>query len=201
MAEQYFEAHPSAAHDIKTLRLRFADTDFVFDTDAGVFSRDGLDEGSELMLRTILPLLSGRVLDLGCSWGAVGIIVAKLRPDCAVVMTDINTRAVELARGNLRHNQVRAEVFSGDGLQAVPGRFDHILLNPPIRAGKQVVYSLFAQSAQRLAPGGALTIVIRKQQGAPSAREYLNTLFEEVELLARKKGYHIFTCRRSRNEV
>lgn len=198
MSEQYFEAQPQSAHDIRRLQVQFAGHDFTFETDAGVFSRDGLDEGSALLLQAALPQLRGRVLDLGCGWGPVGIIAAKLKPGIQVTMTDINLRAVELSRRNLELNGVSAQVLVGDGLEAVPGSFDWILLNPPIRAGKQTVYRLFRDSAARLTPGGRLAVVIRKQQGAASAKACLETLFQNVALVLRKKGYHVYFCEEAR---
>ena len=201
MSEQYFQAQPQTTHDIRLLRFPFSGAEFQFETDAGVFSREKLDEGTELLLSTLLPRVSGRVMDLGCGWGAVGIIIAPLRPACRVVMTDINSRAAMLARKNAALNQVQAEVACGDGFEAVEGGFDWIALNPPIRAGKQVVYRLFEQSAERLNPGGCLAVVIRKQQGAQSARAFLDTLFGEVRPQGRKKGYHIYFCRRDKHAV
>lgn len=201
MSEQYFCETPNSEHDRKTLRFPFEGREYVFDTDAGVFSKDGLDEGTALLLATVLGGLAGDVCDLGCGWGPVGVIVAAAKPECRVVMTDINHRAVELARHNLKQNQAQAQVVCGNGLEQVRGQFDWILLNPPIRAGKQTVYSLFEQSAKRLKPGGVLGIVIRKQQGAQSARDFLGTLFQDISMPARKKGYHIYLCRRAEHEV
>lgn len=201
MSEQYFEAQPSSAHQKQTLRLQFAGRSFVFETDAGVFSRDGLDEGTQLLLDSVLDSLSGRILDLGCGWGPVGVMVSLLVPGSQVVMTDINARATDLAQGNLARNQASAQVLTGDGFEAVDGLFDWILLNPPIRAGKAKVYQLFAHSAAHLAPEGRLALVIRKQQGAASAENYLKTLFDQVDLIRRKKGYHIYICRRRKDEI
>ena len=201
MSEQYFASSPQSSHDMKTLNLVFEGCVFRFYTDAGVFSRDDLDKGTALLLRYTLPHLSGKVLDLGCGWGAVGVIIAKLKPQCRVTMLDINERAVNLARKNLEHNRVQARVFCADGLEQANEHFDWILLNPPIRAGKQTVYRLFEESAGRLSAGGTLALVIRKQQGALSARVYLETLFDSVSLIARKSGYHIYFCRRGEHEV
>ena len=194
MSEQYFESNPASAHDIKSVPVSYQGIAFTFLTDAGVFSRGGLDEGSQLMLDSVMDRLSGSVLDLGCGWGPVGTIVSRLKPESQVVMTDINERAVELAAMNVAANQGQAQVLSGDGFENVEGPFDWILFNPPIRAGKQVVYQLFRDARQFLTPEGQLVIVIRKQQGALSARDYLQTLFVRVDLLERKKGYHVFCC-------
>lgn len=201
MSEQYFAKDPQSPHDTRQLEVVFRGGRFRFETDAGVFSRDGFDFGSQLLLATCLPLIQGRVLDLGCGWGPVGVIAGKLKQGLDLVMTDINTRATDLTKANLKRNGVAATVLTGDGFEPVTGQFDWILLNPPIRAGKQAVYALYRESAHHLAENGALAIVIRKQQGAQSTREYLDSLFQEVVLMNRKKGYHIFMCRRSLHAV
>ncbi len=194
MAEHYFSPEPGAEHALRDIELDFEGERFYFQTDAGVFSREGLDEGSALLLRAVMDRVSGEVLDLGCGWGPVGTILARLCPACRVTMIDINARACQLAMENARRNRVSARVLCQDGLAGTMGAFDWILLNPPIRAGKETVYRLFRESAGRLAEGGTLAIVIRKQQGAPSAQRYLETLFGEVSLHCRKKGYHVYFC-------
>ena len=172
MSDHYYTENPNSEHDERRLTVVALGNPLTFTTDAGVFSRDGLDRGTEVLLDA-LPALSGRVLDLGCGWGAVGVALGRKYPDLELVMTDINARAVDLARRNLAQNGVRAQVLQGDGFDPVEGEFDAIVTNPPIRAGKAVVYGLFAEARDRLNPGGALYVVIRKQQGAPSALKYL----------------------------
>lgn len=194
MAEHYFSKEPAAQHDYKEIELVFEGERFHFMTDAGVFSRAGLDEGSELMLRASLGRMSGAVLDLGCGWGPVGIITARLCPACRVTLLDINARACRTAEENARRNQASVRVLCQDGLENIGARFDWILLNPPIRAGKETVYRLFRESAACLRPGGTLAVVIRKQQGAPSAQRFLETLFSQVTLSCRRKGYHVYFC-------
>ena len=194
MNDHYFTASPGSEH-------RYAETGYVyrgeslrFLTDAGVFSRGEVDFGTDVLLNALLENLSGRVLDLGCGWGAVGVSVGKKYPDCALVMCDVNERALELARKNAASNGVRAEAVLSDGLENVAGPFDYILTNPPIRAGKQVIYRLFAESAQKLSPEGALYIVIRKQQGAESAVKYLKTIFQQVDAVDKSGGFWVIRC-------
>jgi 16S rRNA (guanine1207-N2)-methyltransferase len=103
----------------------------------------------------------------------------------------VNQRAVDLSRKNLKLNGVEAEVFQGDGFENVPGSFDCVITNPPIRAGKQAIYAMFAEACNRLNPGGALYIVIRKQQGAPSALKYLKEVFGEAEVVDRGAGFWV----------
>lgn len=190
MNDHYYTANPTSAHDERAIEIEALGSWLRFTTDAGVFSRDGLDRGTEVLLNA-LPPLQGRVLDLGCGWGAVGVALGKRYPALDIVMTDVNARAVELARRNAEANRVRAQVVQGDGFASVEGAFDAIITNPPIRAGKAVVYGLFAEARDRLNPGGALYVVIRKQQGAPSALNFLRETFGSAEVVDRGSGFHV----------
>lgn len=194
MAEHYYVENPGAAHDEKTVIFSALGRELRCVTDAGVFSRDGLDMGTRILLEA-LPELRGQVLDLGCGWGPVGVVLGKRYPDARLLLTDVNARAAELAERNLADNGVaNAKVVRGDGFEAVEGAFDAIVLNPPIRAGKAVIYALFADAAAHLNEGGALYVVIRKQQGAESAQRYLNTIYADVSRIAREKGYWVLRC-------
>ena len=194
MPEHYYTPSPTSAHDEWTVAVNALGCALRFVTDAGTFSRDGLDRGTQALLEA-LPPLTGRALDLGCGWGAVGVTLAKKYPALDVVMTDINRRAADLARRNLALNGVQARVVEGDGFEAVSGSFDAIITNPPIRAGKAVIYGLFGEAARRLNPGGALYIVIRKQQGAPSARKFLEERYGSVEIIDRSGGFWVIRAK------
>ena len=195
MSDHYYTANPASAHDERRVALTALGNELVFTTDAGVFSRDGLDKGTEALLNALPVPMEGRVLDLGCGWGPVGVALGKRYPALEIVMTDINQRAAELARRNLAANGVQAQVVQGDGFAAVEGSFDAILTNPPIRAGKAVIYALFREARARLNPGGALYIVIRKQQGAPSALKFLREVYGEAEVIDRSGGFHVIRAR------
>lgn len=190
MNDHYYTVNPSSAHDLRRVTFTALGNLLQFDTDAGVFSRDGLDTGSRALMEA-LPDLTGRVLDLGCGWGAVGVTIKKRWPEIDLVMTDVNQRAADLSKANLALNGVTAEVLQGDGFENVTGSFDFVITNPPIRAGKQAIYAMFADARDRLNPGGRLYIVIRKQQGAPSALKYLRELFAQSEVIAREAGFWV----------
>jgi len=194
MAEHYYTVNPEAAHDEKQVIFEVLDMQFSCTTDAGVFSRDGLDMGTRILLEA-LPPLAGRILDLGCGWGPVGAVLGRKYPEAEILMTDLNARAAELAARNLAANGVKnAKVVQGDGYENVDGKFDAIVLNPPIRTGKSVIYGMFAGAKGHLTENGALYIVIRKQQGAESAEKYLKTLYGDVERISREKGYWVLRC-------
>lgn len=196
MSQHYFTDRPDAAHKYETFDFELLGTRLVFHTDSGVFSKDSVDFGTRVLLNA-LPPLHGRILDLGCAWGAVGVAVGKKYPDAEIVMSDVNERAMALAEKNLRENGVsNARILKSDCMDSVPGTFDFILTNPPIRAGKGVIYKMFDQASERLKEGGALFLVIRKQQGAPSAKAHLEENFESVQVIQKEKGYWILECRK-----
>ena len=166
-------------------RLRFI-------TDAGVFSKGEVDTGTQLLLEALPEEMTGEILDLGCGWGVIGISIAKKWPECRVTMADVNLRALELSRENAKKNRAEVECIESDGMAALAGRtFDAIVTNPPIRAGKQVIYQMFADAAKCLKPGGALYLVIRKQQGAESCMKYLKTIYGEVEKVDKSGGFWV----------
>jgi len=191
MHDHYFSQAPSSKQRPAELRVDIGGRTFAFTVDAGVFSRTGLDEGSRLLTETAGPL-NGRCLDLGCGWGAVGITLAAFNPEAYFILSDINRRAADLARMNIERNHIaNARAIESDGFDALPGAFNHIFSNPPIRAGKKVIYGMFDTARERLLPGGTLVIVIRRQQGAESALKHLSALFGNARVKARDKGYWV----------
>lgn len=191
MGEHYYSQSPTSAHDVHALTVKWAGRTLRFETDAGVFSKGKLDAGTSLLLSALPRAFSGRALDLGCGWGAVGACMAAMWPEATVVLTDVNARATALAARNITTNGLTAEVLEGDGLSQLPGCFDLIALNPPIRAGKPVIQRLYRESLERLAAGGALYVVIRKQQGAESSKRFLQAHAGEVDTVKRGGGYHV----------
>ena len=190
MTKMYFAENPDAKHDIHELNVELLGQRLTFLTDAGVFSKKMIDYGSRVLL-SVLDFEAGeRVLDVGCGYGPLGLSLAKAYGVTAT-MVDINQRALDLAQKNAERNQVSAHIFQSNVYEKVSGIFDHIISNPPIRAGKQVVHEVISGSYEHLTEGGDLTLVIQKKQGAPSAKSKMEAVFSNCEIVKKDKGYYI----------
>ncbi len=201
MNDHYYTRVPGSASRPVACEYTYRGIPLSFMTDAGVFSKGEVDTGTRLLLEALPEEMHGEILDLGCGWGVIGIAAARRWPDCRVTMADVNTRALELSRENAKRNDAAVSCVESDGMEALAGRtFDAVITNPPIRAGKQVIYRMFADAAGSLAPGGALYLVIRKQQGAESCVKYLGTLFGEVEKLEKSGGFWVLRARNPRED-
>ena len=190
MTKMYFAENPDAKHDIHELNVELLGQRLTFLTDAGVFSKKMIDYGSRVLL-SVLDFEAGeRVLDVGCGYGPLGLSLVKAY-GVAATMVDINQRALDLAQQNAERNQVSAHIFQSNVYENVSGIFDHIISNPPIRAGKQVVHEVISGSYEHLTEGGDLTLVIQKKQGAPSAKSKMEDVFGNCEIVKKDKGYYI----------
>lgn len=190
----YFTPAPLLPHDERVIDYELFGERFSFVTDAGVFSRDGVDHATDILLRT-LPDLSGTLLDLGCGFGCAGIVLVK-RFGVTLWQTDVNPRAVELTKRNCERNGVVSTVLVSDCFEAVPQAFDAIVLNPPIHAGKAVTYRMYEEAPAHLNPGGCLYVVTLQKHGAESTRTKLANVFGSCETLYKKKGVFVLCARR-----
>lgn len=191
----YYAENPDAAHDIHELRVNLLGDWFTFFTDSGVFSKKMIDYGSQVLLNALEVEEGGRLLDVGCGYGPLGIALAKTK-GLDVTMVDINHRALDLAKKNAEKNHVSANIFQSSVYDNVEGEFDYIISNPPIRAGKEIVHRIISESINHLVVGGTLTIVIQKKQGAPSAKAKMAEVFGNVETVKKDKGYYILRSER-----
>lgn len=190
MSKMYYAENPDAAHDIHELRVELLGHKMTFLTDAGVFSKKMIDFGSQVLLKNVAVKEGESLLDVGCGYGTLGLTLVKAFGVHATLV-DINNRALDLAEQNAVKNQVSATIFQSNVYESVQGQFDHVISNPPIRAGKQVVHEVIAGSFDHLHVGGDLTIVIQKKQGAPSAKAKMEEVFGNCEIVKKDKGYYI----------
>ena len=193
--EQYFTKKPSSERIDRILNVTFAGREFTFTASSGVFSRNRLDFGTELLINTLIEAekdIKGKVLDLGCGYGPIGIILAALNPSAGITMSDINERAVELAKANSTACGTKnAEVVQSDGFESINGNFDIITTNPPIRIGKVNVTALIGSASGHMLPGARFYAVIGKKQGAESYLKIIASIFGNCEILRKKAGYHV----------
>lgn len=167
---------------------------FIFLTDNGVFSKDGLDFGSRLLLDAIpLEEVGGKILDMGCGYGVFGIVLAKVT-GAHIDMVDVNLRALHLTKRNILENNVSdINVFESNVYENVTDKYSSIITNPPIRAGKKVVYEIVMKASEHLEKDGKLFLVIRKEQGAKSLIVDLEKVYN-VEVMNKKKGFYVLKC-------
>ena len=190
MAKMYYAENPDSAHDIHELKVTLLGDKFSFLTDSGVFSKKMIDFGSQLLLNNLHFSEGDTLLAVGCGYGPLGLALAKVQ-GVKATMVDINNRALDLAKQNAEKNDVEAMILSSNIYESVSGYFDHVISNPPIRAGKQVVHTIIEESKNHLLEDGDLTIVIQKKQGAPSAKAKMEEVFGNVEVVKKDKGYYI----------
>ena len=189
--EHYYSQNPSVSHNENKIHFKVREIELELITDAGVFSKNRVDFGSNLLINSV-PQITGEILDLGCGYGVIGISLSHLNPSSNVTMVDINERAVELANRNIKLNNTKnAKAIQSDGFEKVVGNFDVIVSNPPIRTGKKVIYPLFEQSIDYLNPKGSIYLVIQKKQGAKSAFDKLESIYGNCEVINKDAGYWI----------
>lgn len=192
--QHYYSNQPVTGHDRRELETVLRGSKFKFISDAGVFSKSGVDYGSKVLIEALEIPSRSNVLDVGCGYGPIGLSAARLAKDGHVTMIDINSRAVELAKENAKLNGINnVTILESDLFEGVQGiEFDIVITNPPIRAGKETVHKIFEQAYEHLKDRGELWIVIQKKQGSPSAKAKLESLFSHVEEVTKDKGYRIF---------
>ena len=194
----YFDDNQHLKSNRKEFSFRFWCLDYTFVSDHGVFSKDGIDEGSKVLLGVVKKTDIGeKILDLGCGYGTIGIILKKTYPQKQLTMVDVNSRAIELAKENSLQNKVNVEILKSDIFESITNlSFDCIISNPPIRAGKIIIYQMFEESYQHLYTKGKLIIVIRKSHGAKSTQKYIKNIFGNCEVLGKDKGFYVLCAQK-----
>lgn len=191
----YFENDESLKSEKKYLQFAYKSINLRLLTDVGVFSKNEIDEGSIGLLNVVTDqTLSGKILDVGCGYGTLGLTIAKLFPLVKVTMFDVNERAVVLTKQNISTNSINnAEVFVASTYQALTkDDYQTIVINPPIRAGKKVYFPLLSEAYNYLTDGGTLYFVIRRSHGALSAQKHVEAHFGNCALLKKHHGFYIY---------
>jgi 16S rRNA (guanine1207-N2)-methyltransferase len=181
--------------DIREIDVYIKEKEYKFYTDAGIFSKSNIDFGTKLLLESI-DNIYGKVLDVGCGYGPIGIFIRK-NYDCYVDMVDVNERAVNITKKNIELNNLKKiNVYTSDAYSNIVGLYDFIITNPPIRAGKKKVYEILMGAKEHLKDSGNLIFVIRKEQGAKSVIKDLENMYK-ITILGKKSGFFIINAEKS----
>lgn len=190
---QYFD-NEKLDSKMENIEVKFLDKTFTFITDKGVFSRKKLDFGTRFLLETIYPrLTSGSFLDVGCGYGVITIILSNFI-DGDFEGIDINRRAVHLSKMNKKLNKCnKVNFYESNIYDNVNKKYDYIITNPPIRAGKDVVYDILRDAKKHLNSNGKLYYVMRKSHGVMSSIKFLSDYYS-INILGKSKGFYIIEC-------
>lgn len=197
MSDHYYSSKPSSSSDEKKLQVQLFNETFSFLTDNGVFSKETVDFGSQLLMETFYQLVKNHapenVLELGSGYGPIVIGLAKVLPETDFIGVELNNRAYHLALKNAELNQIENITFiEADATSFERNELvDHVLTNPPIRAGKATIQQFIETAYSQLKSNGSCWVVIQKKQGAPSMKKYMEELFGSCDRVALKKGYWI----------
>lgn len=192
---QYFD-NVDLKSNIEKYKTRIFDKEFCFNTDNGVFSKSKLDFGTRCLLEN-LPLeeIKGEILEVGCGYGVIPIILTRIVDKIeSFDAVDVNKRALHLAEMNKKENFApKVNFFLSDCYKNINKKYDVIISNPPIRAGKNIVYEIVMNARNYLKEDGKLFIVINKDQGAKSLYKDLEKVYK-CEPINKKKGFWIIKC-------
>jgi 16S rRNA (guanine1207-N2)-methyltransferase len=198
-SDHYFSSQPRSEQRLGVITTQLRGHVFEFLTSSSVFSKKRVDLGTRLLVESMSLPETGEVLDLGCGYGPVGIVAAKLHPSLQITMTDVNERAVWLARENSKRNHVKNTVpLHGFLYQPVEKQqFNTILSNPPVSAGKHVLTLIVQGAPSHLRDQGSFQIVIKSRIGGRWLLGELGKTFNHVEVLARESGYRVLLSEKS----
>lgn len=193
--EHYFISKQHKDEDYFEFLWQFEGKEYTFKSCDDVFSKNQVDYGTYVLLKTIAQKLSlkGDVLDIGCGYGVIGIVLANLYKDCNIFMSDVNKTAVQLARQNAKKNGTKniKQIVESNAYQNIDATFDYIISNPPIKAGKAVLLDIVLGAYNKLNNDGSLIFVIKKKFGEDSLKKQLQGIFALVEVLKRDSGYYV----------
>jgi len=192
----YFTNEDNLKSELKELNYMLKSDNFTFFSDNGVFSKERIDFGSNALIENILEdekRYHLKVLDLGCGYGLIGIVLNKMI-QAEVTMSDVNKRALHLTERNLKLNNATAKVVESDCYENIEDKFDLIVTNPPIRAGKDVLLKMLLGSSDYLTDKGLLWFVMKKDHGAKSMIRELSEKFE-CTVVEKRKGFYIIKAK------
>lgn len=201
--QHYFSENPDIKSNRKKIDLQFLNKHFSFTTDNGIFSKNNIDTGTKILLTEIIktfkaPSTSFDVLDIGCGYGVVATIIRSFYKNSNVILSDVNNRALDLAKINLENNNIsdNYKIINSNLYENICEQFDLIISNPPIRAGKKLIFELYRKSYEHLKQDGLFFCVIMTKHGAKSTEKELKTIFSSISCIQISEGYRVYMGRK-----
>ena len=190
----YFINDPTLKSNKKIIKYTFLGKELSFNTDNGVFSKDRVDFGTNVLLNSLESLDNiNKVLDVGCGVGVIGLSIASKYKNLTVDMIDVNEKAIALTNENMKLNKLsNCKSFISNVYENVNDKYDLIISNPPIRAGKEIVHKIASEAKKHLNDEGMFYAVVQKKQGADSFKKKLEEVYNNVEVVNKDSGYVIF---------
>lgn len=193
----YYTNNIDLKSDEFEIHFSYRNQELIFVSDMGVFSKERVDYGSRALLDAMDIKENQRtLLDVGCGYGTLGLSLKKVYNWLEVDMVDVNERAIHLSTMSAKRNQLEANIYKSSIYENVQRTYDVIVSNPPIRAGKKVVFEILEKAYDHLNVDGELVVVIQKKQGAPSAKKKMEEVFGNCEVVTRDKGYFILKSKK-----
>ena len=195
--EHYFTNNENLKSELRKLIYNYEDVSFEFFSDNGVFSKNKVDFASKLLVETFLDTTRDdrdfKMLDVGCGYGFLGIVISKIL-NVDIELVDVNKRALHLSERNIKLNEVKGRAYESNAYECVKNKYDYIITNPPIRAGKETVLNILKGAKNHLLDNGELWFVISKDQGAKSIKKELEELYN-IEIMEKNKGFYVFRAK------
>ena len=199
----YFSEKPEIKSEKKIIKYTIQNKNFEFITDNGVYSQSKVDFGTDLILNEFLKKNRNlksegiKILDIGCGYGVVSIILKSFYPEASVTLSDVNERALELSEENLKKYNINGyEIIKSNVFEKIEGKFDMILSNPPIRAGKDTIFKIYTEAYEHLNKDGEFYCVIQTKHGAKSTQKKLVEIFGNCDTVTIDGGYRIFLSKK-----
>lgn len=193
MNDHYYSQNPISKIKEKEFTATFGSKTLNFLSVSGVFAFENhIDKASRLLIENFSPQ-GHTLLDIGCGYGAIGLFLKALYPQLNVTLTDINQRAVMYSHKNAENNNLFVKVLQGDLYEGVGNaRFDSIVTNPPIAAGKRIVTQLIHEAKEHLEHNGALYLVAFHNKGGSTYKKIMEVTFGNVEDIKKQGGIRVY---------
>ena len=199
----YFSEKPEIKSEKKRIKYTIQNKKFEFITDNGVFSKSKVDFGTDLMLNEFLKRNKSlrsekiKILDIGCGYGVVSVILKSFYPEISITLSDVNERALELSEENLKKYGINDyHIMKSDAFEKITEKFDVILSNPPIRSGKDIIFKIYSEAYEHLNENGEFYCVIQTKHGAKSTQKKLVEIFGNCDTVTIDGGYRIFLSKK-----